>query len=164
MSVLHLDPCDKKTVLFLIPFLPLVVNNLNFEVKTQRVNQSASEQTCTCGSGENFVSCCEPFLLEKEFAKTAEQLMRSRYSAYAHGFIDYLIETTYPSQRKYYSRKAVKQWADENQWLKLEIVFSSEKIVEFKAYYKDPSAKIQIHHERSTFQFENDKWYFLEGE
>lgn len=124
---------------------------------------SESIQMCSCCSGKPFASCCEPLLLGKDLAQTAEQLMRSRYFAYAHGFIDYLIETTYPSERKYYSRKAVKQWAEENQWLKLEILFSSEKIVEFKAYYKDPSAKIQIHHERSTFRFENGKWYFVEG-
>lgn len=87
--------------------------------------------------------------------------MRSRYSAYVHCNIDYLVETTHPSQRKYYRRKDIQKWASESEWLKLEVIAFTENTVEFKAFYRDKRALLQVHHEKSEFHFENGKWYFL---
>lgn len=89
--------------------------------------------------------------------------MRSRYSAYVHGFIDYLIETTHISQRKYHSKKETRKWAEANEWLKLEIVEATETTVEFKAFYRNKKDGLQVHHEKSTFQFDDGKWYFVDG-
>ena len=45
---------------------------------------------CPCNSQKNYAECCE--LLHKNITKatTAEQLMRSRYSAYAKHEIDFI--------------------------------------------------------------------------
>jgi SEC-C motif-containing protein len=99
-------------------------------------------------------------LLGKATAKSAEQLMRSRYAAYVHQKIDYLIETTHPATRKLYRRKDIEKWAKESKWLKLDILFSTENFVEFKAYFQDKAGKIQEHHEKSNFIFEGGKWFF----
>ncbi len=118
---------------------------------------------CCCGNNRSFEQCCEPFISGKANPTTAEQLMRSRYAAYVHCDVDYLITTTHVSTRKFYRRSDIEKWAKESKWLKLEILLASQNFVEFKAYYQDKSAKIQVHHEKSTFVFEHGKWYFVEG-
>jgi SEC-C motif-containing protein len=119
--------------------------------------------TCPCGSELSHAYCCEPLLLEYKTAETAEQLMRSRYSAYSTGKVDYLVSTTHPSTRHRFSRKEIEAWSKSNKWLKLEIVESLPTVVEFKAHYMQGIDPPKIHHERSTFVLENGKWYYLDG-
>ncbi len=52
----------------------------------------AAPHACPCGQGF-FDQCCDPLLTGKASAATAAALMRSRYSAFASGNIDYLIHT-----------------------------------------------------------------------
>jgi len=119
--------------------------------------------TCYCGSGKLFSACCDLYISGIAKAPTAEALMRSRYSAYAIHNADYLYITTHPEKRKYHSKAAILDWAKSNQWLKLEILFADETIVEFKAYYLDERLKALIHHEKSTFSKEGDMWYYIDG-
>lgn len=120
--------------------------------------------TCYCGSGWPFQDCCQPYILGKVNAPTSEILMRSRYSAYAVHNADYLYATTHPKQRKHHSKAAILEWAKSNQWLKLEIVFASETIVEFKAFYLDERLTAHVHHERSSFSQIDDIWFYVDGE
>ena len=53
---------------------------------------------CPCGSGSPYRSCCEPFL-DGAPAPTAEQLMRSRYTAFVRGNEDHLFRTWHPATR-----------------------------------------------------------------
>ena len=48
---------------------------------------------CPCGSGFTLDQCCAPLHTGRRKAVTAEQLMRSRYSAYVLAEVDYLIAT-----------------------------------------------------------------------
>ncbi|SMP28499.1 SEC-C motif-containing protein [Flavobacterium hercynium] len=96
-------------------------------------------------------------------AATALTLMRSRYSAYATHNADYLLETTYVSERKYYSKSEILKWATSNKWQKLEILSTSENTVEFKAYFLDANQQPQTHYEFSTFKFENGVWFYVDG-
>lgn len=123
-----------------------------------------TESNCYCGSGILFRNCCERYISGNQKAPTAEALMRSRYAAYATHSADYLLATTHPSQQKYYTKKDMLNWAVSNQWLKLEIIAVTENTVEFKAYYSDKLNQNQIHHEKSTFKFENGNWFYLDGE
>ncbi len=123
-----------------------------------------SVNSCFCGSGISFAHCCELYIKGKEKAPTAESLMRSRYSAYVVQDTDYLWNTTAPKMRKYHSKKAIMEWAKANQWLKLEVLSSTQTIVEFKAYYLDNKLRAQVHYEKSTFIKEADNWYYLDGE
>lgn len=118
---------------------------------------------CYCGSGKPFSECCEHYISGTEKAPTAEALMRSRYSAYVACNAHYLWSTTHPKERKYHSKAAMLDWAKSNQWLKLEILFANDTIVEFKAYYLDNTLKAQVHHERSVFTKEGDSWYYVDG-
>jgi SEC-C motif-containing protein len=119
---------------------------------------------CYCGSEKQFESCCQPFIEELKFPENPEALMRSRYSAYVIQNADYLIATTHTSQRKYYSVSEILEWAKENSWIKLEVLNAKDFIVEFKAYYLDENGEAQVHHEKSTFKLENEKWFYVDGE
>ena len=121
------------------------------------------ENLCPCCSGKLYEECCELFHSKKEFPKTAEELMRSRYAAFAIPNGDYLWETTLPNKRKFHHKTELENWGKDNTWTKLEIIQSSEKEVEFKAYFTDKFGKENIHHERSTFKKVDKKWYYVSG-
>jgi SEC-C motif-containing protein len=118
---------------------------------------------CPCGSSKQFFACCEPFILEKELANSAEQLMRSRYSAYVVGAIDYLVDTTHFSTRANYKRKDIENWSKSTKWLGLEILHATESTVEFKAFFEGENNTKETHYEKSNFAFENGKWYYVDG-
>ena len=129
-----------------------------------------SNLSCPCGS-ERYAECCQPLHLGIKKAETAEQLMRSRYSAFAKQEIEYIVKTTAIGQQQALDIKAIADWSQANQWLKLEVIQAKEKLdknhaqVEFQAHYadtKDNAAKAQIHHEVSHFVKHEGAWYFLD--
>ena len=48
---------------------------------------------CYCCSSKPFNECCEPFIKGVKNPSSAEQLMRSRFSAYATAHYQYILET-----------------------------------------------------------------------
>lgn len=119
---------------------------------------------CPCESGETYVQCCGPWhvgLDEGHFAPSAEALMRSRYSAYVLGLIDYLLATwhgsTAPGELEL---RPVK-------WLGLELRHAQESgdagVVEFVARLRDTGRGERIH-EISRFVRENSRWYYIDGQ
>ncbi|HIE71337.1 MAG TPA: hypothetical protein EYP98_14860, partial [Planctomycetes bacterium] len=61
---------------------------------------------CPCTSGQQFAECCEPIIKQEQVSTTAEQLMRSRYSAYALGHVDWIIDSQSPDGRAHVDLKA----------------------------------------------------------
>lgn len=118
---------------------------------------------CYCDKTVSFENCCQPILEGKLKATTAEQLMRSRYTAYCVQAVDYLVATTHFSTRKLYLKSDLLSWSQNNTWVKLEIISATEFEVEFKAFYLNEKLKAQIHHEKSTFVFENGIWFYVDG-
>lgn len=122
---------------------------------------------CYCRSGKNYTECCEPFHLKAKIPETAEQLMRSRYSAYTLVNIPYIVETTVPNQQKYLDQAAMKAWGEHTKWAGLEIIKflpNLSKIhsqVEFKAFFDTEEGK-EAHHESSLFVSINERWYFVD--
>jgi len=119
---------------------------------------------CYCGNSIAFEDCCEPYIKGTTNAPTAERLMRSRYSAFAVGAADYLVNTTHISKRRLHNKKDILEWSLSNKWIKLEILASSETTVTFNAYYLDANLKAQVHYEHSTFKLENGIWFYVDGE
>ena len=65
---------------------------------------------CLCGRNKPFEQCCGRYLSGKKFAKTPEQLMRSRYSAYAlGGYGQYLLDTWHSMMCKEMSAEDLSQ-------------------------------------------------------
>lgn len=127
-------------------------------------------QDCPCGQGQ-YAACCQPLHLKQQVAQTAEQLMRSRYSAFALQQVNYILQTTALGQQTALDRDAIADWSQSNDWLKLEVIQHQPKVdkthalVEFKAHYcdKNQGEKQQhIHHEISHFVLHQQQWYFLD--
>ena len=121
---------------------------------------------CICGSGKAFSQCCEPLLSGKIRANTPEQLMRSRYSAYAlGGYGDYLLKTWFAPMVKGLTAQALSEKAQ--QWVSLEVVGSGvtdqQGWVEFKVTYLEDS-KQRVMHEKSVFTLSGDCWLYIGGE
>ncbi|NCU24339.1 YchJ family protein [Acinetobacter haemolyticus] len=125
-----------------------------------------TSQNCPCGQGQ-YAECCQPLHLKQGVAEHAEQLMRSRYSAFALQQIDYILETTALGQQSSLDRAAIADWSQSNQWLKLDVIQHQPKLdknhalVEFKAHYHDGKQQ-HIHHEISYFVVHQQRWYFLD--
>lgn len=124
--------------------------------------------SCHCQSKLDFSKCCEPFH-KGELAPTAESCMRSRFSAFVECNIDYIRDTHSPNTKDGFDYDGTKQWAEESEFTKLEIVSAqqggekdSTGIVEFKAHYNQNGQKV-VHHERSTFEKIEGKWFFSDG-
>lgn len=122
--------------------------------------------SCYCGRAKEFSQCCEPLILGKTVAATAEDVMRSRYSAFCVVNMDYLFKTTDLQIRFEFDGKANEAWAKSSQFTKLEILKTEESgnksIVEFKAYYRT-EGQDHIHHEISTFRRTEGEWYYRSG-
>src|SRR6186713_2086080 len=76
---------------------------------------------CPCGSEKSFDACCGP-LIAGAPAATAEALMRSRYTAYARGDIDYILSTHDADAGEPVDREATEKWSRETTWLGLKIL------------------------------------------
>jgi SEC-C motif-containing protein len=94
--------------------------------------------------------------------------MRSRYSAYVLGHIDYLISTTLPAQQAQLDRVAISDWSSQSQWLGL-IVESSQllpgqpphALVSFVARWRDHDGE-HSQRECSAFVQVAQKWFFID--
>ncbi|MEO8855681.1 MAG: YchJ family metal-binding protein, partial [Burkholderiaceae bacterium] len=65
-----------------------------------RIARLRATADCPCDSGARYIDCCGPWhsgLSEGVHAPTPEALMRSRYSAYGLGLVDYLLDTWHAS-------------------------------------------------------------------
>jgi SEC-C motif-containing protein len=125
--------------------------------------------SCPCGSGNDYAACCEPIIIGKNSAETAEQLMRARYSAHVKVDVDFLNASTHPDHREGYDHQATKDWAENSEWYGLEIIDTAKGgpkdevgEVEFTARFRDQGG-IRNHHERGQFKREKKQWMFVEG-
>lgn len=126
--------------------------------------------TCACGSELEYNKCCGVFHKGDQKPKTAEALMRARYSAFVNNEIEFIASTHVPGTKDFDIDEA-REWATTSSWKGLEIIRTtkgleshSEGIVEFKALYSDKDEKDYLHHEVASFKKINDQWYFDSGQ
>lgn len=118
---------------------------------------------CPCGNPAGYSQCCGP-LHEGAIAASAEQLMRSRYSAYVLDEIDYLMQTWHPDIRP--SRLEPNEPG--TRWLGLEVrhhvhLDVDHAIVEFVARVRIHGRASRIH-ETSRFVREDGRWMYVDAE
>lgn len=121
---------------------------------------------CPCCSGNMYQECCAP-LHEGGFADSPLQLMRSRYSAYVLGKVDYIIRTTHPKNVSF--QKDSVKWAldilsfcQNTQFEKLEIVEANGNTVSFVAHLRQGGQEVLLR-ENSTFKKEGPQWLYHFG-
>jgi SEC-C motif-containing protein len=102
-------------------------------------------------------------------APTAEALMRSRYSAHVKAEVEYIYESTHPTQRRQVNRESVAEWCQNAEWLGFEIVETAAGgpdddigTVEFAAHYREKGKAVD-HREVAEFKREDGRWYFVDG-
>lgn len=96
--------------------------------------------------------------------------MRSRYSAFVLGELDYLFDTTHPSAQESGLKSAYQTTYDRIQWIELDVLDtfqggSADKLgkVEFEASYIQGGQRY-VHRENSRFRRHAGNWLYLDGE
>lgn len=117
---------------------------------------------CPCGLPATYDDCCGRLHRGQARAATPEQLMRSRFSAYAVHDEPYLLRTWHPA-----TRPAVIALDPAVHWLSLEILRSTgagplggEATVEFRAHYAKGGRPGELR-ERSRFLRHDHAWTYL---
>lgn len=123
-----------------------------------------SPTRCPCLSGLPYDGCCARLHRGAATAQTAEQLMRSRFSAFAVGDPNYLLATWHAS-----TRPATLDLDEGLRWYRLDILatreggpFDTAGVVEFEAFYRSPD-RPGTQHEISRFVREDGQWFYLDG-
>ncbi|MFM7468322.1 MAG: YchJ family protein [Vampirovibrionales bacterium] len=131
---------------------------------------------CPCQSGNPYTSCCEPFHTKRQLPDTPEQLMRSRYSAFALGLVTYIMETTHRQSESYvkataFWREQLKRYCQQTEFLGLNILSapevtatSTEGYVHFIATLKlnpiEKPEQLTEQEEHSHFRKVSGRWLF----
>jgi SEC-C motif-containing protein len=124
---------------------------------------------CPCGSKLDEAACCGRYLAGTP-APTALALMRSRYTAYVRGAIDYLVATHDPETRASLDIAGMRRWSRTTMWLGLEIIATERGgasddtgIVEFVASGVTRGAPFR-QLERSRFRRVDGAWVYIDGD
>jgi SEC-C motif domain protein len=115
---------------------------------------------CPCGSGEPYDACCGPVVRNERPADTAEELMRSRYTAFALGDVDHVFRSWHPA-----TRPDDLDALPDLEWVGLEVLevvdggpTEDAGVVEFRATHTRGTQ-----HERSRFVRRAGRWVYLDG-
>ncbi|WP_460601391.1 YchJ family protein [Flexivirga lutea] len=120
-----------------------------------------TDDPCPCGSGAAYDDCCGPLLATERLASTAEELMRSRYTAYFYGNREHLWRTCHPR-----TRPSDVTLDPSTSWTGLRILGVRDGgagddtgVVEFVASYNRGELR-----ERSRFAKRGGRWFYLDAE
>jgi len=124
---------------------------------------------CPCGSAKSYLLCCGRFHNGSDIPKSAEALMRSRYSAFAVNNLDYIINTMAGKASRSFVREASENARSQTQWLGLDVVNSVEDLhdpdrafVEFRALFS-VHGKVSVMRELSEFARVDGRWFYVDG-
>ena len=113
---------------------------------------------CPCGSKKKYKKCCQIYH-KGSIAKTALELMKSRYVAFVIGDIKYIINTS-TFQKDY---DDLKEFSNNCEFKKLDILEYGYDIVTFKATLLCDGIDSSFI-EKSKFVKKETKWYYESGE
>ena len=127
--------------------------------------------SCPCGSNKKYKKCCKTFHDKISFPKTALELMKSRYSAYATSNAKYIIETTHKDNSDFTDN--IKEWENDilifcnnTKFIGLEILEffddENESFVKFKANMIQQGNDVSFV-EKSRFLKVEGIWLYVDG-
>ena len=123
------------------------------------------QQQCPCGNEKLFTECCMPIIQGTSKAETAEQLMRSRYTAFSRKDNEYLLAS--------WARKTRPKQLDDDEfpvkWIGLEVLETEEGLslddngtVVFIASFIVSGHLCHLQ-EKSRFIKEEGVWFYVDG-
>lgn len=122
-------------------------------------------RTCPCGTGDAYATCCRPLHEQQRLADTAEELMRSRYSAYAVRADDHVFRTWHPR-----TRPEDVTTSPALRWEGLDVLETAgggeddeRGTVEFVARWVTDDQRGAMH-ERSRFERRAGRWFYVDGD
>jgi len=129
-----------------------------------RAGETGPVRRCPCGTGLPLAECCGRLHEGAATAGTAEQLMRSRYSAFVVGDVGYLLATWHPS-----TRPRSLDLDPNMRWTGLDVLgttggslLGAEGTVEFRAHYVH-NGVAGAQHENSRFVRDGGRWRYVDG-
>lgn len=131
---------------------------------------SAPNAPCPCGSGRKYKKCCRVYHYGR-LPEHPEQLMRSRYAAYAVGEVDYILSTTHPASPHFQAdagswRAEVQRFCQQVTFLGLRIDHAESAgdagTVKFFATLQQGGGDASFG-EESTFARVDGRWLYLAG-
>lgn len=143
---------------------------------------------CYCQSGQKFNECCAPYIQGLRLPAKAEQLMRSRFSAYCDGSANallYLANSYHPLSQTDNPLSEITAFAKAAHFIRLEVISASDELalpeqlqhlrsltdatirlhcatVHFKVYFILHD-KLYLLEELSRFIQTNNQWSYLDG-
>ncbi len=122
---------------------------------------------CPCGSLKPYPDCCQVAHLNLSMVTTAEQLMRSRYTAFVMANGDYLMASHHKSTRPLKEKDSIVAWAKSVSWIRLEVLETTKGkkndtkgTVTFNAYFYE-NGQVAVIHEKSLFRKEQGIWQYV---
>lgn len=114
------------------------------------------ENPCPCGSGSSIEECCGPLLSTERLAETAEELMRSRYTAHVYGNAEHLWRTWDARTRPTEVHPGATRWTGLQI---MEVVAGGPEddtgIVDYVATHEGG-----VHAERAEFTRRGGRWFY----
>ena len=127
------------------------------------------QELCPCGSKKAERYCCGMYLSGNKKPETAEKLMRSRYTAFCRGNVDYLMATLVPDKGQADDYAELAASVSNTQWLGLTILATQQGkkndnagVVEFEAVFQ--ANELGQLHERSRFVKSKKQWFYVDGD
>ena len=126
---------------------------------------------CPCGSSKKYKKCCKIFHDQISLPKTALELMKSRYSAFAFANANYIILTTHEKNPDFTTdlkswKEDILDFSENTKFEKLDILdFKDgeiESFVTFKVTLWQGQKDISFV-ERSRFLKVDKKWLYVNG-
>lgn len=144
-------------------------NAVSVSQESSRPPTLREQSLCPCKSKKRYDECCLPFHKGKKKPPTAEELMRSRFSAYFFGLADYLFETTHPDRRGPNLGSEIEETLRHATWRFLTVVAASKggpedktgKVEFIAEYFWD--GEPQELHEVSRFKRFKGAWKYLDS-
>ncbi|MFF1378213.1 YchJ family protein [Streptomyces sp. NPDC058308] len=131
---------------------------------SRRAARPTTPTSCPCGHPRPYEKCCGRLHRGEAAAGTPEELMRSRYSAFAVRDEGYLLRTWHPR-----TRPPRVEFDPALRWTGLEIgettegtAFHTTGTVTFRARYTDGGRPDSLH-EKSGFERLDGAWVYVDG-
>lgn len=131
-----------------------------------------SHDPCPCGSGTKFKRCCLA-IHKGETAAGPEELVRSRYSAFATGDWRYIVGSTHPAAPQHASDqqiwiREIRNFCDNTSFEGLDLIAvesdmqKGQSHVSFRVHLKRGTEDVSFG-ERSLLRRYKDRWMYLSG-